>query len=245
MSTQEFLNQHYAPSRPVILCGELDQWPALTKWTPDYLKAKIGSHEIEFQGCRTHNPNFELDKDAHRQRTSFAAYIDMITGEHATNDAYVTAYNMASNGAAFEPLHDDLGFLDKFLSADGEAPRGMPWIGPAGTFTPLHHDLTNNLLLQIVGRKRIILAPPGEASKLYNHRAVFSAISDLEPPHFTLARFPLAEGLATHSIELQPGEALFIPVGWWHQVRALDFSVSITHTNFLWPNNASETYPHG
>lgn len=242
ITAQEFLDRHYAINRPVILCGEMTGWPALAKWSPAWLRERIGNADIEYQGCRTRNPDFELDKDAHKQRSSFAAWLDMIEAG-AGNDAYLTAYNSAANVAALAPLADDLGFIDKLLTRDGAFARGMPWIGPAGTFTPLHHDLTNNLLLQIVGRKRVVLAAPGETPKLYNDRAVFSRIGDLESPDFNLTNFPLSAGLGTHSLILEPGEALFIPVGWWHQVRSLDFSISITHTNFIWPNDASESWP--
>ena len=43
--------------------------------------------------------------------------------------------------------------------------------------------------------------------------------------------------------QLQPGQALYIPVGWWHQVASLDFSVSITYTNFHWPNDFHIGHP--
>ena len=86
----------------------------------------------------------------------------------------------ASNAAALAPLEADLGFLDKFLAREAEAPHGMMWIGPAGTVTSLHHDLTNNFIAQIVGRKRMKIIPAAEVGKLYNHRHVFSEIADLE-----------------------------------------------------------------
>lgn len=243
LGPEEFLDHYYAPGRPVVLCGELDCWPALSKWTPDYLKGVVGDAEIEYQGCRSRNPDFELHKDTHRQTMPFDRFIDMICSDQAPNDAYITAYNAARNRSALSVLRGDLGLLDKYLSSDGDHPGGMMWIGPKGTFTPLHHDLTNNLILQIAGRKRVILAAPGETPKLYNDHHVFSRIKDLEGADFTLDNFPKSANLATHTIELQPGEALFIPVGWWHQIRSLDFSVTITHTNFRWPNNASDTYP--
>jgi hypothetical protein len=36
-----------------------------------------------------------------------------------------------------------------------------------------------------------------------------------------------------------------MPIGWWHQVKSLDFSVTITYTNFRWPNEMYRTYPSG
>jgi len=46
-----------------------------------------------------------------------------------------------------------------------------------------------------------------------------------------------------YDVLLEPGEILFLPLAWWHQVKSLDFSVSATYTNFVWPNDAHETYP--
>ena len=121
----------------------------------------------------------------------------------------------------------------------------MIWIGPAGTVTSLHHDLTNNLIAQIVGRKRVKLAPAAEVGKLYNDQHVFSEISDLEATDLDLVRHPRLAELRLYDVLLEPGEILFMPVGWWHQVKSLDFSVTITSTNFCWRNDFHANYPQG
>ena len=56
---------------------------------------------------------------------------------------------------------------------------------------------------------------------------------------------PAATEVAETGVEvtLNPGDALFVPLGWWHQVASLDFSVTITHTNFRWPNDFHVDYP--
>jgi ribosomal protein L16 Arg81 hydroxylase len=119
------------------------------------------------------------------------------------------------------------------------------WIGPAGTVTSLHHDLTNNFIAQIVGRKRVKLAPAADVGKLYNARHVFSEIPDLEDPGIDLARYPRLSELRLYDVLLEPGEILFVPLGWWHQVKSLDFSVTITFTNFRWANDSYIGYPQG
>ena len=244
LSSDEFLERYYAVGRPVILTGEMADWPALERWTPDYLKAKIGAAPVEFQGGRDADARFELDKDAHRRTAPFGDFIDAITREGG-NDAYLTAYNSAANRAALAPLTADVGRLEKFLTPDPAARGGMMWIGPAGTFTPLHHDLTHNLIAQMVGRKRLKIIPAAEVGKLYNTTHVFSEISDVEDPALDFARHPRLATVRVYEVELQPGEIIFMPLAWWHQVRALDFSVTATYTNFLWPNVAHETYPAG
>src|SRR3546814_9038094 len=52
----------------------------------------------------------------------------------------------------------------------GGAREGFLWIGPRGTITPWHHDLTNNLLVQFVGRKRVRLVASHDTPLMRNHR---------------------------------------------------------------------------
>jgi hypothetical protein len=227
----------------VILTGEMSDWPALAKWTPEYLKQTVGSKAIEYQGDRSKNEHFEIAKDAHRREMPFDRFIDLVSRPGAGNDAYLTAYNSARNAEAISLLHPDLGFAEKFLSREAAQPNGMMWIGPAGTLTSLHHDLTNNLIAQVVGRKRLLVLPASEVGKLYNHLHVFSEISDLEDPAVTLQRFPLLEHARFTEVTLMPGEMIFMPIAWWHQVRSIDFSVTITYTNFRWANDGYLGFP--
>lgn len=239
LSSEAFLDHFYAPGRPVVIEGALSGWPALERWTPDYLKETVGDASVEYQGGRTAASDFELAKDRHKRTMPFSAFIDQICADDSGgNDAYITAYNSATNQSALAPLQNDLGRLDAYLTG---AP-GMMWIGPGNTFTPLHFDLTNNLLIQIVGRKRILLIPPTQTRFMYHHRHVFSDIHDLEDEAAVCAH-PLARNLTPYEVVLAPGEMLYIPIGWWHQVRSLDFSVMLTHTDFLWPNDHYADYP--
>lgn len=241
IAPEEFHDVHYAANWPVLLSGELTGWPALERWTPDYLKSKIGKAVVEVQAGRSADADFERNMAAHQTNIPFDEFIERVTNGSG-NDLYLTAYNSASNEAALAPLHEDLGFLDKLLERADSRPHGMMWIGGQGTFTPLHHDLTNNLLLQIVGRKRLLMVAPSATPRLYNDHHVYSQIRDLLEPGI-VARYPKLEGLYVHQIILNPGDALFIPLGWWHQVTSLDFSVTITHTNFRWPNDFHATHP--
>ncbi len=238
LSRDEFLDRYYMRHLPVILSGEMADWRALAEWTPDYLRDKVGDALVEYQGDRTSDPRFEPDKVKHRRQAPFSIFLDLVAMGGDGNEVYITAYNSRSNAAAFQPLRSDLGRLDTFLNVPEDRSDGMLWIGGARTFTPLHHDLTNNFIAQVVGRKRLRLVAPAFTGLLANREHVFSDIVDLDrAPAELLAKLDIID------ITLAPGEILFAPIGWWHQVRAIDFSVSLTYTNFLWRNDFHVDYP--
>jgi hypothetical protein len=101
------------------------------------------------------------------------------------------------------------------------------WIGPAGTVTPLHCDFDDNIFAQVWGTKRIFLSPPHHDEFLYTREAnpvLFGSPFDPESPDFE--RYPLARQATMIEVIVEPGDMLYVPAGWYHQVRALTFSLS-------------------
>ena len=238
LSGEDFLHGFYSPGRPVLIKGAIGHWPALTRWTPDYLAKTVGDAMIEYQGGRSSAQDYELKKDRHRKRAPFRQFIAL--ARKGGNDAYLTASNSAANGPALQPLEADLGPIDAYLT---RAP-GMLWIGGEGTFTPLHFDLTNNLLAQVTGSKRVILIPPSQTRRLAHRSHVFSDVRDVTD-EARLKLHPQARDVLRYEVALSPGDLLFIPIGWWHQVRSESFSTMLTYTNFHWANVGHENYPAG
>jgi ribosomal protein L16 Arg81 hydroxylase len=106
--------------------------------------------------------------------------------------------------------------------------------------TPLHHDTLMLLHTQIVGRKRWRLVSPLETPKLYNHNAVFSPI-DVDRPD--LERYPLFAQARVLEVIVEPGETMFLPLAWWHQVTSLDVSLSFSFSNLSVPNQFNYENP--
>jgi len=100
------------------------------------------------------------------------------------------------------------------------------WLGGPGTVTPLHHDgARHNLLCVVAGRKYVRLYPPGATTE--------RALRPLPPPHGNASGLaPLldtpeaAAALASldagamADVMLGPGQALYVPPGWWHYVSS-------------------------
>ncbi|WP_317205763.1 cupin-like domain-containing protein [Janthinobacterium sp.] len=239
LSGEEFLADYYSANRPVIITGMMDDWPALQKWTPDYFRANYAGREVEVQFGRDADQDYELNSIAHKRKMPFGAYVDLVQNSGSSNDFYMTANNDSLNRQALTELWADIGQLPEYLAREAQ-PRGFFWFGPAGTVTPFHHDLTNNFMAQVFGRKRVRIIPACEVAKVYNQRHCFSL---LDGRAIDLARFPDAAGAQVLECVLEPGEILFLPVGCWHFVEALDISATIAFINFHWDNDFYSNYP--
>jgi hypothetical protein len=241
LDADEFRRLFYARNRPVKLSGMIRHWPAMARWTPEYLRETYGSQMVEITASRNSDPNYEVNLERHRRKIRFAEFVDLATSPVSGNDSYLVANNRFFRNPQLAPLLQDIGPLPGYLREQEREEHTYLWFGPAGTVTPLHHDTVNILLFQIYGQKRIVLIPPDETPWLYNELAVYSEV-DFENPDFE--RYPLFHHVAPIEVIAGPGDALFIPVGWWHHVRSLETSISVSSTNFAFPNDYHWCQPH-
>jgi hypothetical protein len=233
VSRDEFLERYAIGCRPVVLTDVARDWPAMQRWSPAYLKAHFGHLEVDIQAERNADPKFEQNKLAHRRTVRVGDFVDQVLAGGATNDYYLTANNEVLRRPEFAPLLQDIGSLPDFCRREEISRSFNFWFGPAGTNTPLHHDTLMLLHTQVVGRKRWRFISPLDTHRVYNHFGVFSPI-DLDAPDFD--RYPLFRDVKVLEVVVEPGETIFLPLAWWHQVTGLDVSLSVSYTNLDVPN---------
>jgi len=234
LSRNKFRDRYYAANRPVIIQNLMTGWRAMTAWTPDYLKSVAGDRMVEVMTGRDADPKYEMNGRKHRAELRFADYIDMVYSGKVTNDYYMVANNAFFQRPEAQPLLEDFTAFPEYLNPATAGRQCYLWFGPAGTVTPLHHDTSNILMAQVAGRKRYRLIPASQWQYVYNSSGVFSDV-DCERPD--LARYPKFRHATVIDVVLEPGEVLFMPVGWWHYVRAMDVSMTVSFTNFVFPNH--------
>jgi hypothetical protein len=240
LTREQFLDEFYALNTPVLMDDLANTWPALQRWTPEYLAEQLGGAEVEVMTGRESDPDYEVNGGAHRQQMPFNEYVEQVVSTEHGNDIYLVANNHLLESEASDPLWQDFELDSRFLTQDGARARTFIWFGPAGTITPLHHDIMNVLFHQVVGSKRVTLISPLDTPSVYNSRSVYSDVM-VEAPDFD--RFPAFRDAHPIVVDVAPGEALFIPVGWWHHVEALDLSVSVSTTSFAYPNAFTWFHP--
>jgi lysine-specific demethylase 8 len=116
------------------------------------------------------------------------------------------------------------------------------WLGPRGTVSPLHTDPYANVLAQVVGSKYIRLYAPEETERVFPRGIEEAGVDMGNTSRVEVEEEGGGEGLSEEErrvwkkakyVEtvLREGEVLFIPAGWWHYVRSLEVSFSVS---FWW-----------
>lgn len=241
LSRQEFLEKYYITGTPVIITDVMQNWQAMTRWTPQYLQESFGDMQVEIQANRNADDRYEVNSEHHKHMLQMSEYIDMVVNGGETNDYYMVANNHRVNNQVLQAVFDDIEIFPEYLDPSLVDGRAFFWFGPKGTITPLHHDPTNLMMAQVSGRKRWKLISPFQTHFMYNHVGVFSEV-DAENPDYN--KYPLYQRVQVFEFDLHPSEVIFMPVGWWHHVRSLDICISMSFTNFVFPNEYDWHYPH-
>ena len=99
------------------------------------------------------------------------------------------------------------------------------WLG-GQTKSGLHFDNADNFFGQIYGRKRALLISPTLSKRLYplSDNPSKSAVNPEDPD---LTKFPAFAECQVFEANLAPGDALYMPRGWWHYIAAEDVSISV------------------
>lgn len=212
--------------KPILFPGAARSWPAVTKWSESYLKERLGSKQLTVTESRA--GLFEGDPEkghyhsGQMHEMTFDAFLDGIL-ETPPRNYYLHRQDLRST---LPELRADIVEYDLM----GQTAYLLPgvWMGPRGSVTQLHHDFADNLFTQVRGEKRVILADPEQEGLFY--RFPFRLYGTKSSWHLSLvktsttpdlARFPDFAGVGLYDFVMEPGDILFVPVFWWHELHAL------------------------
>ena len=232
VNAQKLRNEIAPANRPSVFRGLAQRWPAVVagqksaQQLGEYVKAFATKADVAyvitdpdvkgefFFGETLKTRNFRIE------RAPFVDIVDRLLAlaEQATRPS-LFIQSIPVNSALPGFSHDNaIAWLP---------PQVAPhvWIGNGARVQP-HFDLADNIAVAVAGKRRFTLFPPEQLANLYIgplHQTLAGvpvSIADIEAPDFE--RFPrLAQALdAAEVADLEPGDALFIPYGWWHHVRS-------------------------
>uniref|UniRef100_A0A5B7C287 Putative lysine-specific demethylase JMJD5 isoform X2 n=1 Tax=Davidia involucrata TaxID=16924 RepID=A0A5B7C287_DAVIN len=232
LSLEGFLRDYFLSGSPIIISDCMAHWPARTKWNDmDYLKRVAGYRTVPVEVGRNY-----LRPEWKQELITFSQFLERIQSNDFTSagPTYLAQHPLFDQ---IQELRKDIIIPDYCFVGGGELRSLNAWFGPAGTVTPLHHDPHHNILAQVVGKKYIRLYPASLSEELYPHtESMLCNSSQVDLDNIDEKEFPKVQDLEFLDCILEEGEMLYIPPKWWHYVRSLTTSFSVS---FWWSDSGS------
>ncbi len=219
---------------PVVIRGLVGHWPALqaARSSPRALKEYLAALDIgerveaffgdpAIAGKYYYKPGlagFNFERQNLKLLDAIGAIVDAVEhpGLKSVYVGSVPTRECLPGFAAANPMP---------LLAPEAGPR--IWLGTASNVSS-HYDTLDNLACVIAGRRRFTLYAPNLIGKLYvgpidntmaGQPVSLAASASAPNPE----AYPLFEEIRDQAlqVELEPGDALYLPKLWWHQVESL------------------------
>lgn len=223
LSYQEMVTLYFLPNKPVLLSSDFtSQWKARREWVNPstgelnafYFRQQLGDVQLTVTDCRASN----LRQDGlPQEEMPFSTFMDSWMLPERTRLLYAKDWHFVRNTAAdiYEPLQF---FQDDWLNLYWDSIKSKEddyrfcYIGMKGTWTPFHADVYRSYSwsTNICGIKRWYLCPPEQ----------LLLIKRPEMPQDIRGLLNEDQSLLL-VVDQYPGETLFVPSNWFHQVHNL------------------------
>lgn len=230
---------------PVVIRGFGRELPAVQRWSPESLRARIGDLRCTVVEMDTQSPERAHSSERTLHTLPFTDFLDRLHDEP-----------LYLHGSP-ELLMKDPGLLDEInpgrvnevfgRSGSGwdEIFSATLFIGGEKVFSSIHNALGGNFFLQVLGRKRWTLVDPALTPYLgpVPSRPFIYCLSSFggfryhrHDPNYRLLRLP------RRTVTLEPGDVLYNPPWWWHEVENEGLSIGCAMRHLPPPTEPSPTW---
>jgi hypothetical protein len=222
ISVKDFNRNYFRTQIPVIIRELSKGTLADEKWSIDYFKSTMGNLMMDIYD----NSNKKTSATAYTSadlKMRFGDYLDIIAKDEPT-DLRIFLCNLFKHNPQlkkefpcpeiFKGLLDDVGFM---------------FFGGKNTTVRIHYDVdcSNVLHTHFGGKKRVVLVPPCHSNLLYRLPLNTYSLVDLDAPDYE--KYPGLKFVKGYDFELNDGDSLYMPAGYWHYMTYLEGSFSVSY----------------
>lgn len=222
ITKKDFISNYFRPQKPVVIERFIEDWPAYSKWNLEYMSEVAGTLEVPLYDDRPvkHDEGFN---EPHA-KMKMSDYIALLKREPTKYRIFL--WNILKE---VPELQQDFTFPDFGL----RLMKGLPMLffGGEDSYTFMHYDidLANIFHFHFEGKKQCILFDQEQSKYLYKvpHSLIAREDIDFANPDFN--KWPALKRANGHVANLEHGNILYMPEGYWHYMRYLTpgFSMSL------------------
>ncbi|XP_055589384.1 2-oxoglutarate and iron-dependent oxygenase JMJD4 homolog isoform X2 [Uranotaenia lowii] len=207
----EFFTQYMCQNQAIIICSTADQWECFNRWSCsgtidyDYLRTTIGDMKVPVADCG--KQYFDSHEKLDMNFFDYLDYFEKANGEQPRM-LYLKDWHLRKLLPEYEFYNTPKYFASDWLNEYLQSTNQDDYIWSTNIF----------------GIKKWLLLPPGEELKLKDQ------LGNL--PFQVSEELLKSKHVVYHIITQTPGEAIFIPSGWYHQVQNVEDAISVNHNWF-------------
>jgi hypothetical protein len=222
ISPEDFKKNYLDARRPLVIKGLTKNWPARERWTAEYLKEVVGNQVVPLYDNSKADPAKPINSKA--AEMPFDEYIDLIKSQ--PTELRIFFFNIFKQAPQ---LLNDIVLPKDLMGGFLESMPAM-FFGGSNSVTFLHYDidLPHIFHTHFGGRKHVILFENKWKRRLYCIPNATYALEDYDVANPNTKLFPALDGVEGTEVFLEHGDTLFMPTGYWHWMKYLDGSFSLS-----------------
>ncbi|CAH1271451.1 KDM8 [Branchiostoma lanceolatum] len=210
---EDFYHNYILPGKPVIFSGAAKHNPAFQKWSDAYIMEKYGDVEVQV----------DFRKKENRDRPGDTFKMEKFLLNYNASDIYMVT-------TVPEPMMEEV-YLPSCLSCGGPASNlqdYVMWFSSGGTKSHLHMDNIDNLMCMISGSKQWFMLDrqAGTNVRLDRHEGAYCTV---DVDSVDMYEYPEFRNLPWWSADIGPGDCLYVPYAWLHQVRSHGRNIAVNN----------------
>ncbi|WP_323787250.1 cupin-like domain-containing protein [Psychroserpens sp.] len=221
ITKEEFITNYLKPQKPVVIEHFIEDWPAYNKWSLDYMKSVAGNKIVPLYDDRPVDYKDGFN-DPHA-KMKMSEYVDLLKNEPTKYRIFL--WNILKE---IPQLQKDFTYPDFGLKLMKSLP--MLFFGGENSHTFMHYDidLANIFHFHFEGKKLCILFDQKQNEYLYKipHSLITREDIDFSNPDFN--KWPALKQAKGWQCQLNHGEVLYMPEGYWHYMKYLTPGLSMS-----------------
>lgn len=215
-----FLQKYKSNELPVVMENITKDWRAKEKWSMEYFESLDGDLEVKLYDSKP-SKNKKLQHAA-EAIMPMKEYFELLRKGEKNLRMFFFKFTMD-----IPILQKDFSYPDMGLKFFKKLP--VMFIAGNGAKVQMHFDIdyADIFLCHFGGKKKVMLFSPNQTPLMYHVPYSFSSLHDVDFINPDYEKYPALKGLKGVEVELNHGDVLYIPPGWWHLITYEEIGYSI------------------